>query len=497
MLTSSQYLLKLVRSSRFLSRSIAVPALLVAAVSPLGCGSSEPEVELRESEAVERQDGSSFNSAYADATKTYLSKRAIYSLKKLNAFSNPSLALAKRVDGIIASQPANGLLSTAELLTMEQPENFKYLLAAEKAELPTLWAFLETTSEVPAVLSARPTQSWDFKEAIVEPGTSLPAPLPYPIANLPEATWKVVAGRLQLGNDEDANPATVSLADLDAAIAAPGPFTPDELGWLIAVRDYLLANLASPLQARILVPETNWSIDHGDFGSGKLKEFRTDEYFQSPYGNSQYSSYVGIKILAPAKDQVLWICHSGDGQAEGIQEGNNGYQHLAINADGLCVLEHWSGGKRLNTGAIEFSGQAVRERGYNEFISAHPGFDLITPSGRVVNPWVERQPSKLPPGRYLATTPEGLNIAIDIFPQGVVRIIDLAANTVKPPLLLSKSDSTRWKVNAGWSNQDPNGHWGIGFEFDPANNSLFRCDPTLFDLGCDLFATFTAADRKG
>lgn len=496
-----------------LTLSLAGTAL---ASTTLGCASQDPDFELRESAAVERQDGSAFNSSFTDATKTYLSKRRLDTLTQINALSGASLALAKRVDGIIASQPANGYLSTAELLQIEQPGFINYLLAAEKAELPTLWGLLETTSETPAVFKLRPTQTSDFKEAIVDPGDNLPAPAPFLIAQLPRPEWQSIAERLQLGSDEDGDATTVSIADLDGAIASPGPFLPEEQSWLKAIRDYLLSMVGSPLQARIVVPELRENLLHGSFGQGNLWEFRQTEYrsrqldSHSEHTNYfEYGSWVGLRVLAPAKDHIVWICQSGASSPsgavidEGVQEANGTAQDVMIDAAGLCVIERWSAGKRVEARAFERSGPPVRYLGEDAFLKAHAGFDLITPSGHLLNNGAPgfTQPMQLSPGRYqfVGGTNNSLRMAIDVFPQAVVRVSDIHQQTVNKAVYFSHAGF--WENKTPWSLEGSvgthNGSFPFWFRFKPEVNEVWRCTEGYPNPNCTFLVRLEPGMRKG
>lgn len=501
MLTRHFANMSLSRHSTIRPRAITVAALLSVLASPLGCGSAEPEVELRESEAVERQDGSSFNSAFADATKTYLSKRRIDTLINVGALEDASLTLANRVDGIIASQPANGYLSTAELLTMEHPDFIKYLHATEKAEMATLWGLLETTSATPTAFTLRPTQAADFKEAIVEPGTSLPDPGPYPIAQLPVDAWRAPAERLELGSDEDADPSTVSLADLLGAIAAPWAFLPEEITWFEQIRDYLLSMPQSPLQARLEVPDMEESVIHGNFAGGQLVEYRETAYRLRrdngsgiPWGGGSffdYSSKVGIRITAPVADSIVWICQSAvpshQIRDEGLQMGNGTSQDLPITANGLCVLEHWSGGTRLGAHAIERVGATERAMGEDAFLREHAGFDLVTESGQEIDSRTF-QPVDLSPGRYVYN-----NFAIDIFPQDAVRITDLTPQSSNAPVFLS---ADREYYNFSYENQWSQGGRTFWFKLNPGAKAVFTC-LGLGDDRCTGLTRLTPSMRTG
>jgi hypothetical protein len=110
---------------------------------------------------------------------------------------------------------------------MGRPEIQSTLTAAEKAELARLWTLFETTDAAPVALPLPPSRAIAFRD--VSTGPSAPTKL----ANLALAslssTERAAVTRLQLAHDSDADPSTVTEADLDAAIAQPARFTPAEL----------------------------------------------------------------------------------------------------------------------------------------------------------------------------------------------------------------------------------------------------------------------------
>src|SRR5690242_15993021 len=114
-------------------------------VAPIACGGSLDDMsESVEDALVTRVSGSAIPSAYVDPHATYFSARSIATLADVGALRGALASLAQRADGIIAAQPADGRVSTNELLRLEQPGFIQTLFPEEKAALPLFWKLMET-----------------------------------------------------------------------------------------------------------------------------------------------------------------------------------------------------------------------------------------------------------------------------------------------------------------------------------------------------------------
>ncbi len=98
--------------------------------------------------------GSSIPSQFVDTSRRYLRQRRIGVLSDVGLDAD-HLALANRVDGVMANSPADGYLHVAELVKMEQPGVFDSLFPSEQAMLADLWKLmLVPTQEIHVMPSA-------------------------------------------------------------------------------------------------------------------------------------------------------------------------------------------------------------------------------------------------------------------------------------------------------------------------------------------------------
>jgi hypothetical protein len=192
----------------------------------------------------------SVGSQFVDPARTYLPRRAISPLVEVGGL--PALAedVARRVDGIIANQPADGYLDANELVRAEQPDRWPAFFDDEQAEFPRLWGLLE----VPEAIGPEPVRppAIDPVEDLVPPGE-----LVFPVLQVAElrAEWQTVARRLERLHDEDGAPETVSYADVTAALESPAAFTLAEVEVLNDLASHFRGRATSEGgHARLVVP---------------------------------------------------------------------------------------------------------------------------------------------------------------------------------------------------------------------------------------------------
>jgi hypothetical protein len=257
-------------------------------LASMGC--SEPEAisaDTSESDLTGRVSGATISSPNANAAATYLSARRIDTLQSVGALRGVLENLALRVDGIIANQPADGRISIKEILQIEKPGFIGTLFPDEKAALSDLWKLLETTNASPGAMTLPPLVSLSAVDISTPAGAPI-VPTKLDIASLP-LDLQLSAKRLELTQDSDGDPTTVTQADLAAAIATPGPYTTAEISDFKTIELLFLERAVTSLSARVQVtapgstttPLTTW-------GTASLDLFQSVEYSESrgrPYSN--------------------------------------------------------------------------------------------------------------------------------------------------------------------------------------------------------------------
>lgn len=236
---------------------VAILAFLstLAASSVIGCADAkEDDVASSESGIISRVSGSSLGSAYAKPGATYLSVRNIELLESVGALTEDMTRLAARVDGIIANQPADGRVSVQELLRMEQPGFIDTLFPTEKAALPKLWELLETTNDAPmntSPIAALPGAIHPQDQST--PAGTLTLPGSLSMSEIPSNLLRA-AQRIELTYDSDNDDNTITLADVNNAIATPGPYTPAEIAQFEEVARLFTEHAKSSISMRVDMP---------------------------------------------------------------------------------------------------------------------------------------------------------------------------------------------------------------------------------------------------
>lgn len=516
-----------------LGRAAFLVALSSVTSLTVGCAAVEEDAASTESTLIGRVQGSTLGSAYAKPNATYLTVRTVSLLESVDALDQDVSSLAGRVDGIIANQPADGRVSVQELVKIEQPGFIETLFPAEKAALPRLWELLETTAAAPknpAGLAALP--------AVAPQDTSTPAgtltfPTTLAIADLPERL-KVAAQRVQLTNDSDNDDATISVADLEAAIATPGPYTPDEVQKFHEIIELFTAHATSSISSRAKVPAPfAKSKTLSALGSAKL---RVDDSLALRETRSLSISYDGATrvTLEGVLQRSLHLDAAPGEQVIAISEESENERLIAGQVDGLdagvTTFEVWAAGKRKSIHRVKFTSgvKSVSDRidlskwidhalsagsaplfknvltattTHNSWYNQHYGSSsstsyyatyeyglaaLPTPAGADATALATlATPLGVTAGRYEVTAGSAGTVRIDVSPTGVVDVTRLATGA-----------TIRAYVH-NWS-EGPKFHASFPDRFRVLLNGKTRQLTIFFDGNSTLFdGTLSADDRKG
>ncbi len=454
--------------------------------------------------------GADIASANVRPANRYVDGRSIENLAAVAALQPVEADVLRRVDGIMDNRPANDRPEIDELIRMEQPAYKATLFPAEKAVQPGLWSLLEwRTTPAAQPVVAMPALADSIRDLSTSPA-ALDYSLQVRITTLP-AALQTTARRIQLTINGDGRASTISIADAQAAIAAPGPFTPQDLADCAAVvleiqRRVRLQQAA--LSAIVQVPTpgdvTVELARAADVvvranSSTVIEESRSispDEYSSSWRVSIEARTTRAMEITVPAGSQAILL--SVDGQQEHvIAEGTH---QLAIDP-GAWRVERWKDGRRVKVGEItvpelrderadlsRFTGHSfVDDAGHalaknvvdasyrppqayskqSHWVRYRYEANAAPPPANLDANTVARAISEnatahitLAPGRYQVTA----NVALDVYPGDVLKAtINGAVQTLVPQQLdhKKKFDSSQGATRA----------W-----FDPTTNHLYVGD---------------------
>ena len=289
--------------------------------------------------------GSDIPSAFVDPNKYYILQRNIANLNTVGALDMVEAPLAKRIDGIIANMPADGLINLAELVRMESPAIHGSLFPQEQAALPKLWKLFEAPDANDAMTG--PRDNFGVVDASLPPAAAVP-PASIAIATL-STDLQAPASRLENLYDSDSNATTVTLADLANGVANPAAFTQAEItafGTIQAVfRTQAVAQSSiqidvSPGPGAFTFDGTVGPAMFHIVGTTKIDEMRSG---YSVYGMS--TSLTATQTLAttvalPASMQLLVI--DQDAGTESVFPAGT----VPSLPRGVFVFEAWQNGQR-------------------------------------------------------------------------------------------------------------------------------------------------------
>ncbi len=206
-------------------RTSASIFVLLAAAASAGCSGQEPSVGETESaldEAATPRKGSSISSPSVDPNKMYWGARTINMLVTVGALTAAEASVAARADGILANTPRNGKVGVDELASLESPDHIDTLFPEEKAVLPKLWKLLEI--EAAPSHAAGPVSL----PMTVHDAYDVAPPFQLPISAL-GSPYSRIASRIELTQNDDGDPATISAGDVARAYADRGSYLPEEV----------------------------------------------------------------------------------------------------------------------------------------------------------------------------------------------------------------------------------------------------------------------------
>ncbi|MGE5182025.1 MAG: hypothetical protein ACM31C_08180 [Acidobacteriota bacterium] len=288
--------------------------------------------------------GSDIPSAFVDPNKYYMMSRNIANLNTVSALDMVEAPLAKRIDGIIANMPADGLINLAELVRMENPAIHSSLFPQEQAALPKLWKLFEAPSTNDVVYG--PKDNFGVLDDSYPPAAAVP-PASLAISALP-TDLQAPAQRLENVYNSDSDATTVTLADLASGIANPAAFTQAEVTAFASIqavfRDQAVAQsdaklVVSPAPGTFAVDATLGPATFHMAGTTTIDEQRQDysNYLTSTLTATQA---VATTVALAAGTQLVVI--DQDAGTETVF----GAGTVPSLPKGQFVFEAWNGGQR-------------------------------------------------------------------------------------------------------------------------------------------------------
>jgi hypothetical protein len=438
------------------SRSLGVLALLVLAA----CSAQQAEsTTAGESEIISLVPGSGIQSPNARTDATYLSVRSIGNLQAVGALPGALADLAARTDGILATQP-DGRLSVQELLQIEKPGFVETLFPEERAALPKLWALMETTNATPAVVTV-PDASTISVQDLSTPSTSPIEPSNLAVSSLPSELQRT-AQRLELTQDSDGDDATVTKADLAAAIAHPAAYLPSEIETFKQIQKLFLERAGTTLSAKVRVnAPVGTTSTLASWGPAQLSlqsSLDFSELRQRDYVNltTTVTGHVSQRAVVTLSSSVQILMLDTGTEKEALVASGQ------LQTDpGTKTVEIWQNGARL--GSYRTTLPALKAVDTNVDLSQYADYTFVLADGTTLVrnatssnqvyiggsgqystnitfsygteptevelvPQSTVQSTNTPkpivaPGRYSVPcgTAEG-NVTVDIFPEGILRI---------------------------------------------------------------------------
>ncbi len=411
--------------------------------------------------------GSNIQSPNINAGRQYVDGRRIDNLEKVGAVTTAEADVLRRADGIIDSQPVDHKPQVAELVRLEQPNYAAALFPAERQLQPGLWSHLEW-DPVPAAVAAPQIPNLN---SLVNDITTSPAALDFslqlPISSLSQPL-RNTARRIQLVHNNDTQANTISLPDVDQAIAAPGRFTPQEANDFKAIQKEIRAAAHTNVndRAQVEVPRPGRStitLQHPGQVTLRLQSVTelTETRTRSVESGRSTQHRFSVNIQLDRKwNKTVEVPPNSDAILIALNNGSEKHYPAGTHSmdlqPGTYRVEMWQNGSRVESSEVEIP-PTKDER---VPLSGKPDYDFVMPNGTALNRnivraeknvvsrtsrqesstvqynyWINAQPPQnvsdpnaptavespkinLPAGTYQVDP----NVTVDVFAQGVMRV---------------------------------------------------------------------------
>lgn len=323
-------------------------------------GEAEEETDRVQSALITRVSGASISSPNVDKTKSYLSSRRIGTLDTLGALPGALGSLVRRVDGILGAGGADGRVSVTEIVRMEQPAYIRTLYPDEKAALPGLWALLETTPSAPTSVKIPNLPALPVRD-LSKPPTVPIKPPQLAIDSLP-ASLQPAANRLEMIEDSDGNPGTITEADLSDPLRNPAPWTATEIDAFKQIKLLFVARAGTTLDYVVQVPAPGMTpVTAATLGSAMIVVEQSVRYEEPRSAlflplDTTNSVTIGLQAQRSAKIRA----YLGSATHLVLLDINSEEERIVTDEiswefSGTAVAEIWNGGTRLGSYRLSLS----------------------------------------------------------------------------------------------------------------------------------------------
>ncbi len=350
---------------RTLGRRWLAPALLPLLASQAACAietsgvivpEDEGDLSLGKADTDVRPDDE-IDSRRTRSGVEYFERRSISNLAIVGAFDSVELSesVARRVDGILAARPSDGWVDLEELERIEMPDFEGSLFPEERAALDHVWTLIEAPADTVTVSTSGFTTLEDVEEVLPNAAT-----LPDRFVNFEGGGWDVRSlQRLELQFDDDMDPTTVSLTDLEAGINDElGRYTAGEVEDFERARDHIsrLRQEVLPGPASLIVPglgERSEALDPA--GALALSLIRRSYLVE----RQQYSSRTADTTYTMRLNHEADVLLDGDRDVEVLvilPRGENvrrGGDSLQVTSADRLAIEAWRSGELIGSAWLE------------------------------------------------------------------------------------------------------------------------------------------------
>ena len=311
-------------------------------------------------------DGSEIPSGYVEDDRRYLRARKLATLRSAG-LEGPARAVLERADGIIDANDHDGVVDLAELVNLEGVPHFALMSESEREALPEIWSLYEVPTDsidLPVPEIAAPA----FEDRTLRPENRPLHPMPLSAF---DSGLRETLRRVTSAFDDDDDPETVSLDDIDTALMYPGAFTQLELNDILLARHSLLvasdvdadARLAVEPPASACVSSALGTVSVGLSASlfyEKTQTLRVTEHLSDHV--VQYRDYEAT--LLGIRETVV-TAEVGDGATLTVTSLDDGETTLetalgALDlASGEQLLEVWVAGERTHAATLQLDEETL------------------------------------------------------------------------------------------------------------------------------------------
>jgi hypothetical protein len=308
--------------------------------------------------------GSSVPTPSIDPTKRYFEARSIRILEEVGALNAQQAEVARRLDGTLDNQPADGAADLYEIQRAEQNPAGVALFPEERSVLEKLVQSQEAPDVQPPSPPFLPAMR-PLAQLVVprlNAGNALDLTAPVPISKLSDLS--TLGHRIQLMQNGDSRAETITLADLDAAQASPGGFTREDVASFPRLRirlEGILRRVPSPMTAELEVPMPGTTVSALPFqGSSNFRVTTQVDIADKVITRGLPGAYsTELKSFSVERSQRLEVVVPGGTSAVLLPLSGTGGEllldagtHDLTGLSGTYRVELWRHGQRIESADV-------------------------------------------------------------------------------------------------------------------------------------------------